>query len=77
MPTKILAALLALGLAAPGFAAGETPAKPSVRKPASPRPVPAPITAPADEDLLARTVFPVINKGANHTLTLTWKITVA
>ena len=27
--------------------------------------------------MLARTVFPVINKGANDTLTLTWKITVA
>lgn len=27
--------------------------------------------------MLARTVFPVINKGALDTLTLTWKITVA
>ena len=27
--------------------------------------------------MLARTVFPVINKGASDTLTLTWKITVA
>ena len=27
--------------------------------------------------MLARTVFPVINKGANDTLTLTWKITIA
>ena len=27
--------------------------------------------------MLARTVFPVINKGALDTLTLTWKVTVA
>ena len=27
--------------------------------------------------MFARTVFPVINKGANDTLTITWKITVA
>lgn len=28
-------------------------------------------------DLLCRTVFPVINKGALDTLTITWKVTVA
>ena len=33
--------------------------------------------AAAAGTMLARTVFPVINKGANDTLTLTWKITVA
>lgn len=27
--------------------------------------------------MLARTVFPVINKGANDTLSITWKITLA
>lgn len=27
--------------------------------------------------MLARTVFPVINKGAGDTLTITWKVTVA
>lgn len=27
--------------------------------------------------MLARTVFPVINKGANDTLTITWKVTLA
>lgn len=27
--------------------------------------------------MLARTVFPVVNKGANDTLTITWKITLA
>ena len=78
MPTKILAALLALGLAAPGFAAGETPAKPSARKPASPRPSPATITAPADEDLLARTVFQslvgdlALRRGDPNTAVAAW-----
>ena len=57
MPTKLFAALLALGLAAPGFAAGETPSKPAARKPAPPRPAPATSNAAADEDMLARTVF--------------------
>jgi hypothetical protein len=57
MPTKLLAALLALGLAAPGFAAGETPSKPAARKPAPLRPAPATSNAAADEDMLARTVF--------------------
>lgn len=33
--------------------------------------------AAAAGTMLARTVFSVINKGANDTLTLTWKITVA
>ena len=33
--------------------------------------------AAAAGTMLARTVFPAINKGANDTLTLTWKITVA
>jgi len=28
-------------------------------------------------DMLARTVFPVINKGSLDTLTITWKVTVA
>lgn len=28
-------------------------------------------------DLLCRTVFPVINKGANDTMTITWTITLA
>ena len=33
--------------------------------------------APSAGTMLARTVFPVINKGALDTLTLTWKVTVA
>jgi len=33
--------------------------------------------ASSSGDLLCRTVFPVINKGALDTLTITWKVTVA
>ena len=33
--------------------------------------------APSAGTMLARTVFPVINKGALDTLTLTWKVAVA
>lgn len=57
MPTKLLVTLLVLGLAAPGFAAGETPSRPAARKPVPPRPAPVELTAPADEDTLARNVF--------------------
>lgn len=32
---------------------------------------------PTTGTMLARTVFPVINKGALDTLTITWKVTVA
>lgn len=32
---------------------------------------------PTTGTMLARTVFPVINKGAGDTLTITWKVTVA
>lgn len=28
-------------------------------------------------DMLARTVFPVINKGANDSMTITWKVTIS
>lgn len=35
------------------------------------------LNAASSGTMLARTVFPVINKGALDTLTITWKVTVA
>lgn len=72
MPSKLLAALLALGLAAGSHAAGDAPpAKAPARKPPATRPLPA-------EDVVARTVYQALvgdlalQRGDTRTAVAAW-----